>query len=64
MIVAEEVTYDVWGQLVKGQDRFVAEGKMQKPQIIYGFTPGGREEFDLGITWKHVFGNNLKYCSC
>ena len=60
MTATEELTYNDLEQLFKEQDRLVAEGKMQRPQIVYGFTPEGRREFNLGITWEQVFGNNLK----
>ena len=35
----------------------IIEGKIEKPQIVYGFSSEDRKEFDLGITWEHVFGN-------
>ena len=57
----EKLTYEILEQRFKEQDRLIAEGKMQKPQrIIRDFTPEEQAEFDLGITWEDVFGNNLR----
>ena len=55
----ENLTYEALQKIKKEQNRLIAEGKMQKPQIVYGFTPEGRAEFDLGITWE-VIENNWK----
>ena len=53
----EILTYEILEEYFKEQDRLIAEGKITKPQITYGFTPEDRKEFDKGITWDHVFGN-------
>ena len=58
--IEEKWTYKTLQTVKKEQEKLIAEGKIQKPQIVYGFTPEGREEFNLGITWEHVFGNNLR----
>ena len=56
-MVEEELTYEILEEYFEEQDRLIAEGKIQKPKIVYGFSPEGRKEFDKGITWEHVFGN-------
>ena len=53
----EVLTYEILQEHKKKQERLIAEGKIQKPQITYGFSPEGRKAFDKGITWEHVFGN-------
>ena len=53
----EVLTYEIIQERKKKQEKLIAEGKMQRPQIVYGFTPEDRKEFSLGITWEHVFGN-------
>ena len=54
----EVLTYEILQKHKKEQERLIAEGKMEKPQrIIRDFTPEEQAEFDLGITWEHVFGN-------
>jgi GH35 family endo-1,4-beta-xylanase len=44
----EKLTYEKITALIAEQDRLVAEGKMPKPVIKYGFTPRQRWEFDHG----------------
>ena len=57
----EKLTYQILEQRFKKQKQLIAEGKMQKPKLISRpFTPEEQAEFDLGITWEHVFGNNKK----
>ena len=43
------LTYERIDALLAVQDRLVAEGKITKPAIKYGFTPRQRWEFDNGI---------------
>ena len=43
------LTYEQIDVLLAKQDQLVAEGKMAKPSIKYGFTPCQRREFDNGI---------------
>ena len=45
----KELTYEEIGRLKKEQDKLIAEGKIQKPQIIRGFSPEGRLAFENGI---------------
>ena len=33
----EELTYEILHEFKVEQDRLIAEGKIQKPQIVYGF---------------------------
>ena len=44
------MTYKQIDALLANQDQLVAEGKMEKPAIKYGFTPCQRREFDNGIS--------------
>ena len=53
----KELTYEILHEFKVEQDRLIIEGKIEKPQIVYGFSSEGRKEFDLGITWEHVFGD-------
>ena len=58
MTEEEKLTYEILEQRFKEQDRLIAEGIMEKPKFVYDvFTPEEQVEFDLGITWEHVFGN-------
>ena len=57
----EKLTYEIIQERKKEQERLIAEGKMQRPKrIIRDFTPEEQAEFDKGITWDHIFGNNKK----
>ena len=59
--IEEELNYKILKKHFKEQDILIAEGKMQKPKFVYDvFTPDEQEEFDLGLTWEQVFGNNLR----
>ena len=49
-----EETYESLHEYKVEQDRLIAEGKIQKPQIIYGFTPEDRRMFDNGITIEEL----------
>ena len=44
----KELTYEEIGRLKKEQEKLIAEGKIQKPQIIKGFTPEDRRDFETG----------------
>jgi uncharacterized alpha/beta hydrolase family protein len=37
LVEEEELTYEILEEYFNEQDRLIAEGKMQKPQITYGF---------------------------
>ena len=52
---SDKLTYDKIGDLKEKQDRLVAEGKMQKPKMIVGFTPEEMKMFDNGIPMETVF---------
>ena len=52
---SDKLTYDEIGNLKAEQDRLIAEGKMQKPKMIVGFTPEERKIFDNGIPMETVF---------
>ena len=45
----EILTYEKIGQLKALQDTLIAEGRMEKPQIIKGFSTEDRKDFELGI---------------
>ena len=52
---SDKLTYEKIGNLKAEQDRLVAEGKMQKPEMIVGFTPEEIKMFDNGIPMETVF---------
>jgi len=57
----EKLTYEILEERFKEQDRLIAEGIIEKPKmIVRDFTPKEQAEFDLGLTWEDVFGNNLR----
>jgi len=51
----EQLNYNEIGRLKAEQDRLIAEGKMQKPKMIVGFTPEERKMFNNGIALETVF---------
>jgi vacuolar-type H+-ATPase subunit H len=55
MVEVEKLTYERIHQLKAEQDKLVAEGKIERPQIIKGFSPEAQREFDKGITLEDVF---------
>ena len=52
---SDKLTYDEIGRLKAEQDRLTIEGKMQKSEMIVGFTPEERKMFDNGIPINTVF---------
>ena len=60
-------TYESLHEFKVKQDRLIAEGKIQKPQIVYGFSPEGRRIFNNGLTfeqlWNKVEQNLAQYDS-
>ena len=46
----EKLTYEILHEFKKKQDRLINEGKMENPQIIYGFSPEDRKAFEEGYT--------------
>jgi hypothetical protein len=52
---SDRLTYSGIGRLKAGQERLIAEGKMQKPKMTVGFTPDDRKMFDSGIPLETVF---------
>jgi len=52
---SDKLTYDEIGNLKAEQDRLITEGKMQKAEMIVGFTPEERRMFDNGIPINTVF---------
>ena len=53
----ENETYESLQEYFKEQKKLIEEGKIQKPQVIYGFSPEGRREFDKGITAEVIMNN-------
>jgi hypothetical protein len=54
VITKEELTYEILEERFKEQDRLIAEGKMQKPQIIDGLSEEGWAIVERGITLEMV----------
>ena len=46
----EVLTYEILQQHKREQQRLIALGIIEKPKIVWGFTPEERAEFDRGIT--------------
>jgi len=51
----EELTYEILVKRFREQDRLIAEGKMERPQIVYGLSEEGWEAVKRGITAEMVF---------
>jgi len=48
-MIQTELTYKEIGKLKKEQDKLLAEGKIEKLQIIRGFSLEDRRDFENGI---------------
>ena len=48
-MIKKELTYEEIGRLKKEQDKLIAEGKIERPEIIKGFSPEGKFAFENGI---------------
>jgi cytochrome c-type biogenesis protein CcmE len=48
--LSRKILHDIFVE----QDRLIAEGKMEKPKIIYGFSPEGQKAFDEGFTLDEI----------
>jgi hypothetical protein len=46
----EMLTYEILQQSKREQQRLVAAGIIEKPKIVWGFTPEDRAEFDRAIS--------------
>ena len=46
----EVLTYEILQQHKREQQRLIAAGIIEKPRIVYGFTPEEQAEFDKGIS--------------
>ena len=56
--IEEELNYKILEKRFKEQDRLIVGGKTQKPLMVYDvFSKEEQAEFDLGISWEHVFGS-------
>ena len=58
-----KLNYDKIGNLKSEQDRLIARGKMQKPEMTVGFTPEERKMFDNGIPMEMVFERIIEQCA-
>ena len=52
---SDKLNYEKIGNLKLEQDRLIAQGKMQKPEMTVGFTLEERKMFDDGIPMETVF---------
>ncbi|MCL2131863.1 MAG: hypothetical protein FWH36_05365 [Lentimicrobiaceae bacterium] len=46
----ETLTYEILQQRKREQQRLIAAGIIEKPKIVWGFTPEERAEFDRAIS--------------
>ena len=46
----EVLTYEILQQHKREQQRLIAAGIIEKPKIVWGFTPEEQAAFDRGIT--------------
>ena len=60
---ADKLNYDKIGDLKLEQDRLIAQGKMQKPEMTVGFTSEERKMFDNGIAMETVFERITEQCA-
>jgi hypothetical protein len=51
----ETLTYEILQQHKREQQRLVAAGIIEKPKIVWGFTPEERAEFEKGRSVEEVF---------
>lgn len=58
-MIEKEETYERLQEFKVMQDKLIAEGKMQKPQIVYGFSPEDRKAFDTTDKTLDEILNNL-----
>ena len=52
MVKKEKLTFAEIGRLKKEQEKLIAEDKMEKPEIVKGFSPEGKWAFENGIRLK------------
>ena len=50
----EELTYEILHEFKVEQDRLIAEGKIQRPQIVYGLSKEGQAALKRGRTLEMV----------
>lgn len=59
-MIKKELTYEEIARLKKEQDKLIAEGKIEKPQVIRGFTLEDRKDFENGIKLEdYIRGKRL-----
>jgi hypothetical protein len=56
----ETLTYEILQQHKREQQRLIAAGIIERPKIVWGFTPEERAEFDKGRSVEEVFDDIAK----
>ena len=56
----EVLTYEILQQHKQEQQQQIAAGIIEKPKIVWGFTPEERAEFDKGRSVDEVFDDIAK----
>jgi len=54
---SETLTYEILQQHKREQQRLIAAGIIEKPKIVWGFTPEERAEFDKGRSLDEVLND-------
>jgi len=57
---SETLTYEILQQRKREQQRLIAAGIIEKPKIVWGFTPEERAEFNRGRSVEEVFDDIAK----
>ena len=56
----ETLTYEILQQHKREQQQLIAAGIIERPKIVWGFTPEERAEFDKGRSVEEVFDDIAK----
>ena len=56
----ETMTYEILQQHKNEQQRLIDAGIIEKPKIVWGFTPEERAEFNKGYSVEEVFNDIAK----
>jgi len=57
---SETLTYEILQQYKREQQQLIAAGIIEKPKIVWGFTPEQRAEFERGRSVEEVFEDIAK----
>jgi len=57
------LTYEIIGKIKQKQDKLIAEGKIEKPQIIKGFSLEDRKDFENGIKLEDYIEQKKFICN-